>query len=77
MIKDLRINSRIEVVNRFWPLSMNSVFVYKKFNDSCPNYEKQIKNSIVSLPISPNLSDDEVEYIITSVTRSIKIQLMK
>ena len=77
VIRDLRINSRIEVVNRFWPLSMNSVFVYKKFNDSCPNYEKQIKNSIVSLPISPNLTDDEVEYIITSVTRSIKIQLMK
>ena len=77
VVRDLRINSRIEVVNRFWPLSMNSVFVYKKFNDSCPNYENQVKNSIFSLPISPNLGDEEVNYILAKVTRSLKTHLIK
>lgn len=77
IVRDLRINSRIEVVNRFWPLSMNSVFVYKKFNDSCPNYENQVKNTIFSLPISTNLGDQEIDYIVKKVTRSLKSHLAK
>jgi perosamine synthetase len=72
IIHELRENYNIEIVNRFWPLSKNALFVMKKVKGKSGVYEDLVNHQIMALPISPVLSEDEIDYVITSTINVIK-----
>jgi dTDP-4-amino-4,6-dideoxygalactose transaminase len=72
IIHELRENYNIEIVNRFWPLSKNALFVMKKVKGKSGVYQDLVNHQIMALPISPVLSEDEIDYVITSTINVIK-----
>jgi len=72
IIHELRENYKIEIVNRFWPLSKNPLFLMKKTKGKSSVYQDLIDNQIMALPISPILSEDEIDYVITKTINVLK-----
>jgi perosamine synthetase len=70
IVHEMRLTFGIELVNRFWPLTKNSIFTYQASKGECPNYENQIYNSIMAFPISPIMTNEEVNYILDSFEKS-------
>jgi dTDP-4-amino-4,6-dideoxygalactose transaminase len=50
-----------------YPIPPHKQLAYKEWNEECYPITEDIHNTVISLPMSPTLSDEEVKYIVSAV----------
>ena len=63
----------IEIINRFWPIHLGGIMRMRGHNiGECPVCEDVWFNKQLSFPISPQMTNKEIDYILSSFFKTIK-----